>query len=305
MRSPPVAYAASMILIAGAAAPVCVAQGESPEPPLPELVKVYGVVRDFRPYNESNGHPDFEQYNTGHRVGWVATELDQEGRPRRAGGQGKRVDRQARDAQGNHIFPLISEVDYMDARPGDVAAILTAQSSKVVTSDASFHTWYRNAHGVNLARLVPLELTLDQETNSYVFHQHDDLSTAEIEGFFPIDGDLYGNPIHDQWGHNYHFTFELDANFVYKEGSRQVFTFFGDDDVWVFIDGRMVIDIGGVHGAVSQSVDLDRLNWLEDGQKYKLKLFFAERHFTRSNCRIQTNLVLKTASIPLIDSLHD
>lgn len=288
------------------AVPALAQGGEGPEPPPPEMVTVYGVVRDFRPFNEpGGGHDDFEQYNTGHRVGWVGFELDDEGKPVRAGGQGYGVSKQARDSEGNNIFPFVEEADYMDARPGDVEPTLSAKSDPVVTSDESFSQWFRNATGVNMAKMISLDLTRDPETGNYIFHAHDDYSTSEREGFFPIDDEMYGNPHFDQWGHNYHFTFEMDTNFIYKEGVGQRFTFFGDDDVWVFIDGKLVIDIGGVHGAVSQTVELDRLNWLVDGEKYELKLFYAERHFTRSNCRIETNLLLKTASMPVVDTLYD
>ena len=106
------------LLATGLAGP-CLAQEGEGEPPLPESVKLYGVVRDFRPHPEDNGHPDFQRYNTGHRAGWVATELDDDGKPQRAGGQGYKVDRQAKNSEGDQIFPLISQVDYMDARPGD------------------------------------------------------------------------------------------------------------------------------------------------------------------------------------------
>lgn len=302
MRTPCFLYAVSGLTLGVVASPG-VAQIIDAE--LPKEVRLEGVVRDFRPYNEPNGHPDFQHYNTGHRVGWVATELDEDGKPQLAGGQGKQVKRQAEDAEDVNIFPRIGEVDYMDPRPGDSAPQLQSQSSKVVTNEDSFYSWYRDVHGVNLAKPVEIVMKLDEETGTYVFHEHDDSSTSEIEGFFPIDDQLYGNPIHDEWGHNYHFTFEMETTFVYHRGEEQVFTFYGDDDVWVFIDGKMVIDLGGVHGAVSQSVQLDRLNWLQNGHTYSLKLFFAERHFTRSNCRIETNLHLKTTFMGLTDLLHD
>jgi fibro-slime domain-containing protein len=111
--------------------------------------------------------------------------------------------------------------------------------------------------------------------------------------------------MHPTYHHNYHFTFEMTANFVYKRGAGQVFTFAGDDDVWVFVDGKLVIDVGGVHGPISQTVDLDRVEGLVDGQSYPLKFFFAERHTTGSNCRIETSLNLVPAQLPATSALYD
>lgn len=295
------------IVALGFASTVAQGQQQSSDPyaDLPSELVLTGTVRDFRPHPEG-GHPDFQRYNTGLRVGWVAFELDADGKPTlRDGGQGFSISGSFRDAQGRSVFPFMSNVDYMDNRQGDTSGTLNAQTSKVYTSSDSFAQWFRTIPGVNLAKPVSINLTREPGTDRYVFHAHDDPSQAGIQGFFPIDGELYGNPAGDQWGHNYHFTYELATKFVYDEQGNNVFTFFGDDDVWVFIDGKMVIDIGGVHGAVSQTVDLSRLNFLEDGKEYELKVFFAERHYTRSNFRIETTLKLRSVELPSNNASFD
>ena len=155
-----------------------------------------------------------------------------------------------------------------------------ANGSGYITSAASFADWYSSSYGPYVLGEKSLSLTLDNggSGNTYSYANG---------SFFPLDGQLGGN---QGYGHNYHFTFRLNTSFTYQAG--QNFTFTGDDDVWVFIDGKLVIDLGGVHGAMSQGVNLDTLG-LTNGNDYAFDLFFAERHTTDSNFRIDTSILLK------------
>jgi fibro-slime domain-containing protein len=93
--------------------------------------------------------------------------------------------------------------------------------------------------------------------------------------------------------HNFLFTMELGAEFVYVPG--QTFTFRGDDDVWVYINDTLAVDIGGIHGEVERTVNLDTLG-LTAGETYPFQLFYAERNCCSSNFKMITSIDLKVQS---------
>lgn len=277
--------------------------GTDPYAYLPATLTLNGTVRDFMWSTQTNGGPDFERTPTqgfGHYVGEVADMLDSDGKPVFAS-TGYLVSTEATDSSSNQIMPI--KKSYINAMTGDKAGKVSTSLGGSTTTAANFATWYRTTPGLNLSKTIPITLVRQLDSNIYSFSDKTDANYAGKGGFFPIDGDLWGNS--PGQSHNFGFTYELDTTFVYKKGTGQSFTFTGDDDVFVFVDGHLVVDIGGVHVATSQSISLDRLNWLQDGQTYNLNLFFAERHTTQSNVRVDTTINLVNAPLPATTGLYD
>jgi fibro-slime domain-containing protein len=153
-----------------------------------------------------------------------------------------------------------------------------------------FDQWYNDTPGVNINIQVPLPLSM---TGPGTYGYDSQVSGVTLSAgdqrkmWFPIDGKGWGN---EMQLHNYSFTTELHTIFTYKGGES--FSFSGDDDVFVFINGSLVIDRGGVHAREQMSVQLDSLG-LVKGQQYPLDVFNAERHTNESNFSFTTTLVLQ------------
>jgi fibro-slime domain-containing protein len=148
-----------------------------------------------------------------------------------------------------------------------------------LSSEASFNQWYRDVPDTN--HTFVQTMTLGK------------LGTGEFQFdsplFFPIDGLGFGNSSTDvnNQPRNFHFTSEVRYWFEYKSGQKLDFR--GDDDVWVFINKTLAVDLGGLHPPSAGGVDLDvdkaKLG-LEDGKIYEIVVFQAERRAHGSSYKL-------------------
>ncbi|NLB62711.1 MAG: fibro-slime domain-containing protein [Fibrobacter sp.] len=225
------------------------------------ILRLASYIRDF-PSDKS--HPDFEAAGEG----WSNPTCNENG---------------TKGMVASHLGPDRKPIKARDA-----------------CNNSRFDEWFGRAPGNYFTGCLELDLSLNADGN---YEKRDD-------SFFPLDqiGKEYGNdyngmgvdrsPNDSIHQHNFGFCMETHAKFTYK--GTEVFTFKGDDDVWVFINDSLVVDLGGVHEALEATVDLSTLG-LTVGEVYNFDFFFCERQSTASHMWITTDIDLVEEQSIILD----
>ncbi len=223
--------------------------------PLPPQLVVPIAYRDV--IGLSNGsqakHPDFEQFGATQETVGLVEFM--------LGADGKPV------YTGICGAPLIGPCPY----------------GQQTTTQANFDQWYNDVPGVNVKHVTTLTLQ-EQSPGVYFFPD---------ATFFPLDGLGWValGMENTSNGHNFGFTSEIRTWFEFQGNESLAFS--GDDDVWVFINGRLALDLGGLHPQRPGSFTLDTATAtsldLIAGNVYEIALFHAERHTNQSNFNLTLN----------------
>lgn len=163
-----------------------------------------------------------------------------------------------------------------------------------------------------------LKLGFEQKGDTYtlknVKDQNGNTLTTEGADFYPLDGDRKLNYENSKTAHNYFFGMRYDVSFKIGDYVGPMnYEFTGDDDLWMLLDGKLVLDLGGIHGAADGTVDIweklgktaDQLTSEEKEQEHTLTVLYMERGAGESNCKMKFTLpsasIAEVSQVPMAE----
>jgi fibro-slime domain-containing protein len=199
--------------------------------------------------------------------------------------------------------------------------VLSSGNPGCITSPESFAEWYTESPGsrtmassislfddgngrfvnrfgpngerwINLAGVAldgnPLFLPLDAAPEA----QQDGRSIATIAPEYTGDGNWHPEVdfVPGAGVHNFLFTTEIEYWFHFDAAFDAALEFLGDDDVWVFVNGVLALDLGGLHVPEQGTIAINAATAanfnLAAGNVYAIKVFHAERNPTGSSFKL-------------------
>lgn len=156
------------------------------------------------------------------------------------------------------------------------------------------------------------DVRYDQESGTI----YNGTNGGDESGFYPLENLGYEQPglltatsKVNNGAKNGGFTLRGESQFVYNKASKLYFTFTGDDDVYMYINGTLALDLGGAHGQNSKTVNLNDLDatkyGLKEGQVATFTFFYMERCSDASTFGIKTNMELVQRDIAVQKKAYD
>jgi len=267
----------------------------------------------FYDFHSDRSNPEFEQPHTGGlRLGMVAELLDADNKPQLGPNPYRNMGiahwfrdwstyTDGKYGKGSNLTPFYTPT------PG----IRELGSTSEFTSTVAYVGDLNIDHDTSFKNIVipgslPFTLISGRTDGMYHFSRRAS-DPPPNNGFFPLDGRGLGNG----WNYicaaqsracNRNFSFTMEMVYPFEAIPGMVFDFSGDDDVWVFIDNKLVLDLGGIHQELSGSFRIDSVLGSGASGWHTLRIFYAERHSEASNIFIRTNIVSSSTAMELSTS---